>query len=139
MPVTPVDIHDVASRLWQGTAVPKQKEATVRSVVSRAYYSAYLSTREAVRAAYSNPVWEVRHAPLAAFMVGSGKPTLSIAGNQLKELLEARKLADYDLGWTVQHGDVEHLVDNAAEIIGKASAIEVEFRSLLPLRLEAPI
>ncbi len=135
MPVAPRDVHEVANKLWLGTPVPKLTESCVRTVAGRAYYSAYLSTREAVRAAYGDPTYDVGHDPLAAFMIGSGQPTLRLVGDMLKELREARELADYDLGASLKHGAVEHLVEDALEIISRAATLQAEFSAALPAQV----
>ncbi len=134
MAVAPQGFHDVASKLWQGTPVAKLSEPCVRTVAGRAYYSAYLSTREALRAAYADPTYDVEHTPLATFMIGAGQPTLKLAGGMLKELREARELADYDLGVTMRHAAAEHLVDDALEIISLAATLRAEFKAALPAR-----
>src|SRR6266566_9003107 len=134
MPVAPRDFHEVASKLWQGTPVPKLTEPCVRTVAGRAYYSAYLSTREALRAAYGDPTYDVEHTPLATFMIGAGRPNLKLAGAMLKELRVARELADYELGATLKHSSAEHLVDDALEIISLAPTLQAEFAAALPVR-----
>ena len=88
-------MHGISQQLWAGQPVGKTEEACVRTIAGRAYYAAYLSTREALRTAYNDSPYDVGHEPLYEFMIGSRQPTLMVAGNSLKELFEARVLADY--------------------------------------------
>jgi len=125
--VTPSDVHGVARSLWQHGTAPKFAESCVRTVAGRAYYSAYLSTREAARAAYNDPSFDIGHQPLARFMIGSGSPSLKVAGLLLDELRVARELADYDMSRTLRHVDAEAFVDNAEDIIGLSGALRAEF------------
>ena len=129
VPVTPTEIHEIANRLWLGQPIPKKGEPCVRTIASRAYYAAYLSTREALRAAYSNPSYDVGHAPFANFMIMTRKPKLALAGNLLKALSEARERADYELGASLTHAEAETLVDDALEVIQLSSDLESDFGS----------
>jgi hypothetical protein len=130
MPVSPPEVHAVAERLWDGTAVDKMTEACARAVAGRSYYSAYLSTREALRAAYSDQTFDVGHQPLWAFLLGSGDSTLRLAGNLLKTLCTARELADYNLTGTLKHREAEVLVDDARDVLSMRAELERRLRAL---------
>lgn len=132
MSITATDIHGIATRLWNGSAIVKTEEVCVRTAAGRAYYSAYHCTREAMRAAYSQPTYDVQHRPLATFMIGSGVPLLRQAGYTLKRLRVAREQADYRLDESVSHAYAEVLIDGAQELLVQQSEIRAAFRQILP-------
>jgi hypothetical protein len=134
MPSTPAEIHQVADSLWQGSPIDKRKEACVRAVAGRSYYAAYTSTREALRAAYSDPAYEVAHETLFKFLIQySGK--LGVAGNTLKSLHAARTRADYFLAATIIHPQAEAYVEDALFVLSLQGDVEGELRKLLPTRV----
>ena len=130
MSVSPAEIHSIATRLWSGSMIGKTEESCSRTVAGRAYYSAYHATREALRRAYSDQTYDVGHRPLANFMIGSGNPQLRVLGIVLKELLEARERADYELTAALSHSLAEQLVDSAQDVIASQSLLESAFRSV---------
>jgi hypothetical protein len=130
MATTPPDIHKMGEDLWMGSPIAKMLEPCVRTVAGRAYYAAYLSTREALRSAYGDPNYDVGHKPLWSFMIGSGVTDLKLPGNLLKALNLARERADYDLTDTPTHAAAEALVDDARDVISQQATIESAFRAI---------
>jgi hypothetical protein len=134
MPSTPAEIHEVADRLWQGSQIDKRNEACVRTVAGRSYYAAYTSTRDALRAAYGDPTYDVAHETLFKFLIQYGGK-LGAAGNTLKSLHTARTRADYFLGDTIAHSQAETFVEDALFVLSLRGDVEVELRALLPTRI----
>jgi hypothetical protein len=130
MPVAPADIHGIGTKLWAGQLIVKTEEACVRTIAGRAYYAAYLVTRQALRNVYGIPEYDVTHGSLSHFMINSGQPTLKVNGNALKELFEARVIADYFPDQTLRFVDAEGWLENSGDIIAQAPAMEPEFDAL---------
>jgi len=75
-------------------AIPEQ-EACCRTIVSRAYYAVYCSTREYALRHFGYSSSGNDHQALQTFLMTRQKPYSTI-GNQLKRLHQLRKKADYD-------------------------------------------
>lgn len=75
-------------------AIPEQ-EACYRTIVSRAYYAVYCSTREYIIQHFEYSSFGNDHQNLQTFLIRHQKPYSTI-GNKLKQLHQLRKKADYD-------------------------------------------
>jgi hypothetical protein len=86
----PVAFHRIARNWYQGKT--DTGEAAMRSVVSRAYYAAFLWARKAAN------LGQASHMETALFYTASPASAIKIRiGNRLNVLRDKRELADYDL------------------------------------------
>jgi hypothetical protein len=95
MPIRPEDLYDAARQLDQLSPTLVSDEVCGRTIANRAYYAAFLATREALRAQYRNPRFDVQHTLLAVALENSGNPLVSGLGTSLKSLKLQRENADY--------------------------------------------
>lgn len=95
MPIRPEDLHAAARQLDRISSPLVSEEVCGRTIANRAYYAAFLATREALRTQYGNPRFDVRHTRLAEALENSRDPLVSDLGTSLKILKAHREIADY--------------------------------------------
>lgn len=95
MPIRSEDLYAAARQLDRLRPTLMNDEVCGRTIANRAYYAAFLATREALRAQYGNPRFDVHHARLVAAFENSGNPLVSSLGVTLKSLKQQRETADY--------------------------------------------
>ena len=95
MPIRPEQLYDAAKELDGLDPTLVSDEVCARTIANRAYYAAYLATREALRTQYQNPHFDVGHGPLASQLESSADAVVSGVGTSLKTLRAAREHSDY--------------------------------------------
>jgi hypothetical protein len=103
MPITPSDFWNVADALQRGGGITG--EPCSRTVAGRAYYSAYLATREALRHQYGDPSFDVQHAMLAQSLANHGDPEVKEIGVKLGTMHILRNRSDYHLASHIRQYD----------------------------------
>jgi uncharacterized protein (UPF0332 family) len=93
-----------------GDASPS--EAACRTAVSRAYYGAFLSARDA--AAIGTTGAEVHRRTASYYIVFARKPGI---GNLLNRLRRARNISDYDLTAVVSSASARHSLEQAERLL----------------------
>ena len=113
MPFRPIEFYDIASSLFKEGG---EDEARARTIVSRAYYGAFLVAREEakIRSATGSV-----HELTANHYINSGR---SAVGNRLNALRVKRNDADYDCGKTVSRKAAGEALGLARKIIGVLGA-----------------
>jgi hypothetical protein len=137
MPVSPKDLLTFAE-----SAAPGCDEATSRSALSRAYYAAYhallehlqqfpeesasasehLGHREAWRRLKN---WRV---PTAYESVGNMKASAKRVALDYKAALDARALADYELGSSVSNSEVQAQCRRVRAVFTFANQVELQMQ-----------
>lgn len=95
MPIRPEERYDAARQLERINPTLVSDEVRGRTIANRAYSAAFLATRDALRAQYRNPRFDVQHTRLARALEHSGEPLVSGLGTLLKFLELQREKADY--------------------------------------------
>jgi hypothetical protein len=95
MPIRPEDLYAAARQLDQINPTLVSDEVCGRTIANRAYYAAFLATRDALRAQYGDPRFDVQHTRLARALEKSGAPLVSGLGTLLRFLKLQREKADY--------------------------------------------
>jgi uncharacterized protein (UPF0332 family) len=131
MAIKPDDFCLVAEEMHRGVAV-RAGEPRDRSTVGRAYYSAYLAVREAVRVKYKNPQFDVNHSDLRDALVASTDPDVADVGGRLKTLFATRSRADYRLAATVSKNEAALMIANARAVLGKIPLITPKIPAGIP-------
>lgn len=122
MPITPDSFCDVAEEIYNRRKLT-DGEPIERTVAGRAYYAAYLATREAVRAAYGNPTFDVDHKVLAHTLKKSVDSDIADVGTRLDSLRAQRARADYRLNETLSRSDAGLCLVNSRAVLAKLPAI----------------
>ena len=113
----PADFLALAERLY-GAATGSEDQAALRTVVSRAYYAAFLTWREKVRE--RDPDYVARaggagiHAAVRRWLIHRG---LARIAQRLSKLRDARDAADYDLDVHFEADDVRKYLGLARELV----------------------
>ena len=95
MPIRSEDLYAAARQLDRLRPTLVSDEVCGRTIANRAYYAAFMATREALRAQYGNPRFDVKHTRLVAALEGSRNPLVSGLGASLRTLKLHREKADY--------------------------------------------
>ena len=127
MAIQPSEFYDVAKELY-GTRRNALDEPYIRTSIGRAYYAAYLATREVVRAAYGDPKFDVRHSDLALALKRAVDVRVQDVGTRLETMIHIRGHADYHQRRTVSRTDAALVLQNASVILAKLPAL----RGLIP-------
>lgn len=94
MPIDPREFAEAAEKLRNGVAI--KGEVCARTVAGRAYYAAYLATRQAIRNQYKDPSLNPGHADLYEALKRRGRDsTVQLIGAALAGLYSRRTDADY--------------------------------------------
>jgi len=126
MPIRPEQLFDAAQRLNAMKPPLVSDEVCARTMANRAYYAAYLATREALRAQYGNPRFDVAHGSLAYALTTAPDPDVRALGARLQTLKAIREDSDYEPGATVSKlavalhlADASYVLEKAAKLVGK--------------------
>jgi hypothetical protein len=122
MPIQPSEFCDVAAELQQRRA-NLLAEPMSRTAIGRAYYAAYLATREVVRSVYGLRHFDVRHTDLAAALKRSSDPDVSDVGTRLQMLLSMRTRADYQPNGTLSRNDAALMIATSRHVLKKLPGI----------------
>lgn len=94
------DYYQIADILYNGGSPSPPCEAAFRSAISRAYYAAFCSVRNHLRAKHGNPsLYGSRgnpHQLIPRYLQNTGNPLASKLGRDLADLREKRNMADYE-------------------------------------------
>jgi len=93
MAIDPKEFTDAAEELRNGR--PIEGEVRTRTVVGRAYYAAYLVTRQAIREQTRNPAFDPLHLELADTLKRARDPQVKAIGTALAGMYDYRTSADY--------------------------------------------
>lgn len=127
MAIQASEFYDVAIELQQVRRNALEEPYT-RTAVGRAYYSAYLATRDVVRAAYGDPKFDVGHTDLAAALKRAPDLRVQDIGTRLETLFNFRVRADYHHTKTVSRSDATLMLENSRKVLANLPAI----RGLIP-------
>ncbi|MEM2101322.1 MAG: HEPN domain-containing protein [Candidatus Nitrosocaldus sp.] len=113
----PIDFLDLAEYLYKFSPSPNiNREAMLRTVISRSYYSAFLYAREFLKHhTSSNITYSTRdHSIIRELLVNIG---LITAANILKYLRHMRNDADYNLNTNITECDASDAIINAKQVV----------------------
>ena len=123
MPIAPKDFWQVARDLHNRVALPAD-EPCHRTVIGRAYYAAYLATREAVRQRYNDPNFDVHHQTLADALKGNADPDVADIGARLDRLFHTRSRADYRMRERIDALTAGLMVSSSEHVIASLPGIQ---------------
>lgn len=117
MPIQPDIFQEVAKKLNEHQL--PTGEGKYRTVAGRAYYAAYLATRDAVKLLHTmgddySPSHEAFSQALAAYQ---SDPEVSKLGHMLNGLRLRRVRADYKLTLTLNEADAEAAIDETKDLL----------------------
>jgi hypothetical protein len=124
MPFLPEEYHRVAKALYHDNR--PTGEGRNRTIAGRAYYSAYLATREALRRTHGfsegyRPPHDILSQTLAQM---DGEPDIKKLGSLLDTLRHTRVHADYKLSIELSEFDAEDAIDAATDILTLLPTVE---------------
>ena len=131
MPIKPDGFRVVAYELHKGQKATAG-EPCDRTIAGRAYYAAYLATRETVRTAYKDPRFDVRHSELYTALKNDPNPDISDVGTRLETLFTLRSRADYRLERTISRLEAGLSVTEADTILAALPKIVSKIPSGIP-------
>jgi len=136
MPIEAEDLYRAAQALDRMKPPLVSDEICARTMINRMYYAAYLATREAVRAQFGNPSFDVAHRTLAETLEASADPDVSEIGSRLRILKAVREDADYRLYMRVTRflaslhlADARFVLENAMRLKGRFPLIRARRRT----------
>lgn len=113
------DFYSFASTLFAGLDSKSPDEAAIRSIVSRAYYAAFLQARDFASLGGTSPTIHAE--------VREHYKTRGVAGNRvsnkLADLIHKRKVADYETKTNVVRRDAEKALKLSEAILQDLAAI----------------
>lgn len=109
MTFNPVDYYSLVSWLYKQKT--PHEEACIRTIVSKAYYSAFLEARNRAGIIYDSGGV---HKKVRQYYYDKGKITLA---NWLDDLRIIRNNADYDTARTLTHRDSQKALTLASKIL----------------------
>ncbi|HEV7590398.1 MAG TPA: hypothetical protein VGO40_19970 [Longimicrobium sp.] len=120
--IDPADLLAAAKELSNSKKPLVNDEVCARTAANRAYYAAYLVTREEIRKQYGNPKYDVHHAPLSTGL--SQNAATATLGSRLAALRLQRNDADYHptdltvnrLTVALRLKDAEYVIENASKV-----------------------
>jgi uncharacterized protein (UPF0332 family) len=132
MTFRPDQYHEVAKRLSEN--ILPLGEGRYRTIAGRAYYAAYLATRESLRQVHGfgndyDPGHENVSNTLASV---SGDPQVSKLGNLLNTLRLKRLRADYKLTVHVMESEAEDSVVEAGQVLALLPAVRDRLPRITP-------
>lgn len=120
MVIDPDHFLAAAKEVYNGDPVGHQETGT-RVAMGRAYYSAYLSVRRAVRRARSSPGLRLDHQNLADALETPSEPQhVQDIGARLNGLRSNRNRADYDLRSSLTRMDAGLAIHTAQQVVDTA-------------------
>lgn len=134
MPLNPEKFADVAVSLASGRKIDPAQEECARTAAGRAYYSAYLAVREAVRTQYGDPTFDVRHVDLTNALKRAPDKDVKAVGTHLRALLDKRTNSDYRLNATVTQADAITSAASARSIFTVLPTLAGKLPSGIPRR-----
>lgn len=121
MTIDPDDFLTAARQVYNGDSVDDD-ETNARVTLGRAYYSAYLSVRRAVRTASGRQGVRLEHQELADALDSPSEPQhVQDIGARLNGLRSNRNRADYDLDDTITRMEAGLAVHDAESVVNSAS------------------
>jgi hypothetical protein len=130
MPIRPEHLFDAAQKLNALKPPLVSEEVCARTMANRAYYAAYLATREALRVQYANPGFDVTHRSLTSHLTRAGDPRVREIGSRLKMLRRMREISDYQPTSTVSRlhvalhlADARYVLDRVDRLVGRLPVI----------------
>lgn len=115
MPCTSSDILEIAEALQ--TVVNAQNDSAARSAISRAYYAAFLHSRDAARIQIDTR--EVHRVTIDHWRSAGEKKTAQMLDN----LRISRNTADYDLGKHFSRNEASQEIKRAKSIIDRINKV----------------
>lgn len=114
----PVEFCNLASRLCS----PTSDEATLRTSISRSYYSVFLSAREKLDALghYHPTGLGEDHAGVRIALARIGQRDLS---NKVLGLIRSRTKADYDLSIIVSQSNAQRVLQIAQNLLPRIASL----------------
>lgn len=132
MPIVPDDLLEAARKLGNDKKPLHSPEACARTIVNRAYYAAYLATREAIRSAYGNPRFDVGHTALAKAFSKDSDTDVAKIGQRLDTLRILRSTADYHPDRTVDINTARLRVRDAQFILTALPSVASRIPKKIP-------
>lgn len=108
------DFVNFASTVLEDATARSTDESLFRTVISRAYYGAFLEAREAIS---ETSTGASVHRSVIASWDKKGKLGSKIS-NKLAALLDERKIADYEIDKNLQYRQAKMAVNRSNAIIG---------------------
>ncbi len=109
------------------------REASLRSAISRAYYACFLVTRKTVfdntprgslAAASVKSERDIMHSNLKEWLKHGSDESVRALGHELGDLYAERKMADYDMRRSYTHPKARETVANARDYMEQLRAVE---------------
>ena len=101
-------------------------EICARTMLNRMYYAAYLAIREAIRAQFSDPRFDVTHVALTDALMKAADPDVNAVGTRLRKLRRDRERSDYKPHLAVPKtlasirlADARFVLDNVGRLTGR--------------------
>lgn len=127
MPIAPLDFLEVARSLLSGRSI-SDDEARYRTIAGRAYYSAYLETRQVGRRSLpSRPDFQPYHRSLAESLKTHPDAIAQFIGSRLDRMRTLRGRADYEPGEPVPESAARLMVHDAEYILSNVSSLSGQF------------
>jgi hypothetical protein len=110
-----------------------EREANLRSAISRAYYACFLATRktvfentprESLAGASVGTERDIRHASLKRWLKNCSDQAVRALGVDLGDLEGERNKADYDMSRCYTHDQARETVDNARDYLAQLGSVE---------------
>lgn len=114
MPLDPPEYYREAGKWFDDKAA---NEAALRSVVSRAYYAAFLSARKKAPSTMWGMTGGSGHKVVANHYLGKSDSTSLSIGNRLNQLKLKRETADYEIGADVLRREAGSALGMAKKIL----------------------
>ena len=118
----PEEFVAIAEALQSGSA-DGAAERRFRTAISRAYYAVYLTVRQHIRAARTDPSYDVEHGKLAKWLANHPDLTVGRFGTEFKDLFKRRTSSDYELHDVVTENAEKVSLLSARNLIGRAEAV----------------
>lgn len=119
---SPSEFVEIAEALRQGKA-DGPLERRFRTSISRSYYAVYLTVRQHIRDARSDPSYDVEHAKLAKWLAEHADATVHRFGNEFLDLWKRRTTSDYKLHETVSQNAEAVSLMSARNLIERAGPV----------------
>src|SRR5215218_4143004 len=126
MPISAEDLYRAAQSLDRMKPPLVSEEICARTMLNRMYYAAYLATREAVRAQFNDPRFDVTHGALADALMRAPDPDVNAVGTRLRKLRRDGGRSVYNPQLVIPRtlasirlGDARCVLDNVGRLAGR--------------------
>ena len=126
MAIHPEDFFSAATALNQSHPPLVSDEVCARTMAGRMYYAAYLATRDALRAQFRTPSFDITHAALAFALIRAHDSDVQSIGARLQALRRLRERADYKphhhitrAAAAIQLANARFVLDNVGRLVGR--------------------